>query len=145
MGSVDFYTGVADKLGFTCRLVRKVLRQGQRVAVTGSADQLAQLDALLWRFEADEFVPHWRVRSGMALPALVSRTPVVLVDDWHDGGHGEVLINLGPAPVAAIDAFDRLLEVVATSPDEVQQGRLRWRAYINSGVKPGNHAAAPAS
>lgn len=144
MGSVDFYTGVADKLAYTCRLVRKAVRQGQRVAVTGSAEQLERLDRLLWRFEADEFLPHLRLPSGAAVPALLARTPVLLVDEPLDCGHGEVLINLGPSMLTASSRFARVLEVVANSPDEVQQGRVRWRGYVAAGITPTNHAVAQA-
>lgn len=142
MGTVAFHSGVADKLGYTCRLVRKAWRSGQRVVVTGSADQLARLDSLLWTFDKAEFLPHARLRAGQALAAHLSRTPVLLADVAAEAGHGEVLVNLGPAAVPGPAGFARVIEVVADSDDEVLSGRQRWRAYLAEGVKPVNHVAS---
>ena len=47
MTTVDFHTGVADKLGYTCRLLRKAYRAGNQVVVAGAPEQLARLDGLL--------------------------------------------------------------------------------------------------
>ena len=142
MGTVTFHTGVSDKLAYTCRLVRKAWRSGQRVVVTGSADQLARLDSLLWTFEKGEFLPHARLRAGQALAAHLGRTPVLLADVASEAGHGEVLINLGPAGVAEHGRFARVNEVVAEGDEDVQSGRQRWRAYLAEGVKPINYAAS---
>ena len=43
MPEVAFHTGVADKPGYTCRLLRKAWRQGAQVVVTGSGEQLQRL------------------------------------------------------------------------------------------------------
>ena len=142
MGTVDFHSGVTDKLAYTCRLVRKAWRSGQRVVVTGSADQLARLDSLLWTFDKAEFLPHARLRAGQVLAAHLGRTPVLLADVAAEAGHGEVLVNLGPDCVAGHRDFARVIEVVADSADEIQRGRLRWRAYVAEGIKPDNHAAS---
>ena len=141
MGAVAFHSGVSDKLGYTCRLVRKVWRQGQQVVVTGSPDQLARLDALLWSFEAGEFLPHARLLAGLQLAPQLARTPVLLADRADDCGHAEVLINLGPAFAECQTDFARVVEVVATSDDEVQSGRRRWRQYLAQGNVPINHPA----
>jgi DNA polymerase-3 subunit chi len=144
MGSVTFHTGVSDKLAYTCRLVRKIWRSGQRVVVTGSPDQLARLDALLWTFEKQEFLPHARLRAGQPLAAHLSRTPVVLADIAAEAGQAEVLVNLGPLSVPGCAGFARVNEVVADSADEVQNGRVRWRACVSAGLAPVNHAVGTA-
>ena len=141
MGTVAFHSGVSDKLVYTCRLVRKAWRSGQRVVVTGSADQLARLDKLLWTFDKAEFLPHARLRAGRPLAAHLSPTPVLLADVATEAGHGEVLVNLGPDCVSGHRDFARVIEVVADSADEIQRGRLRWRAYVAEGIKPDNHEA----
>ena len=141
MGTVAFHSGVTDKLVYTCRLVRKAWRSGQRVVVTGPADQLARLDSLLWTFEKGEFLPHARLRAGQALATHLGRTPVLLADVAAEAGHGEVLVNLGPARAPGHADFARVIEVVADSADEVQSGRQRWRAYLAEGIKPVNRAA----
>ena len=144
MGTVTFHSGVADKLGYTCRLVRRAWRSGLRVVVTGSADQLARLDNLLWTFEKDEFLPHARLRAGQPLAAHLARTPVLLADVAAEAGHGEVLVNLGPLAVAEHGRFARVNEVVADSAADIQNGRLRWRAYVAEGLMPVNNPVGEA-
>ena len=139
MGAVAFHSGVADKLAYACRLVRKAWRGGQRVLVTGPADQLARLDALMWTFELGEFLPHVRLRAGQVLAPHLARTPVLLAEQPDAAGVCEVLVNLGPGPVVGAAGFDRVIELVASGEDEVLAGRQRWRQYLAAGVKPTSH------
>lgn len=148
MAEVDFHTGVADKLGYTCRLLRKAWRAGRRVVVTGAPEQLSRLDSLLWTFDPGDFIPHARLRSGEAVPARLARTPIwladapidLLTDPAADAGRHDVLVNLGPAVAADVERFARVIEIVAEPPDEVASGRQRWRHYLAAGLKPTNHA-----
>ena len=142
MTRVDFHTGVADKLGHACRLIRKAWRAGHRVVVTGSADQLMRLDVQLWTFEPGDFIPHARLRVGAAVSPAMARTPIWLADDAADlpadVAAGGVLVNLGPEPAAGFDRFPRLIEIVAQAADEVASGRQRWRHYLAAGLAPTN-------
>lgn len=132
---MSFYTGVADRLPFVCRLLRKAQQSGARVAVVGPEAALDRLDTALWTFEPTEFVPHARVRAGGPAGGLLSRTPVLLVDSADRVDHGEVLLNLGPGLAAGYERFARVLEVVSTDEQQVQAGRERFRAY-----RAGGHA-----
>ena len=147
MTEVAFHSGVADKLGYTCRLLRKAWRAGSRVAVVGSIEQLARLDALLWTFEPGEFIPHVRLRAGQTVTPLLARTPIWLVDEPAGFSAGpfstpnaapDVLVNLGPGIAPGIEGFARVIEVVADTPDELGSGRQRWRAHQAAGLKPRN-------
>ena len=147
MTRVDFHTGVADKLGHTCRLVRKAWRAGHRVVVTGSPEQLSRLDLQLWTFEPGEFIPHARLRAGATVPQALARTPIWLADQPADlpgeVGEGQVLVNLGPGPAAGVDRYARLIEIVAQPADEVAGGRQRWRHYLAAGLAPTNLPQGP--
>ena len=142
MTRVDFHTGVADKLGHTCRLVRKAWRAGHRVVVTGSPEQLSRLDLQLWIFEVGEFIPHGRLMAGATVPPALARTPVWLADQPTDLseaiGEDHVLVNLGPGLAAGFEGFPRLIEIVALAADEVASGRQRWRQYLAAGLVPTN-------
>jgi len=141
---VDFHTGLADKLPFACRLLRKALRAGHRVVVTGDPVQLARLDQLLWTFDPGEFIPHVRLRAGeQPLPRL-ARTPLWLADQPADAGTCDVLVNLGPAALGNAPLPARTLELVARTDDEVAAGRQRWRAHVAAGRTPVNHPQADA-
>ena len=143
MTSLDFHTGVADKLDFACRLVRKAWRAGHRVVVTGAADQLSRLDVLLWTVDQHEFLPHARLGAGQPMSPELARTPVWLADAADDAALGEaastVLINLGPDVAAGWQAYARLIEIVANADDEAASGRQRWRQYQAAGASPINH------
>ena len=140
MNEVEFHTGVADKLGFACRLLRKAYRRGARVLVTGPGVVLAALDRDLWTFEERDFVPHLRV-SGVASP-LASRTPIWLVDGAVPEGAPDVLVNLGAEAPADLSRFSRVIEVLSTEAEDEQAGRQRWRDYKARGLNVTHHPAA---
>jgi DNA polymerase-3 subunit chi len=135
---VAFHSGVADKPGYACRLLRKAYRSGSRVVVAGSAEQLARLDALLWTFEPGEFIPHARLRAGQALTPALQRTPIWLADAPAELPVRDVLVNLGPELAAGHERYPRVIEIVAEAAAEVASGRQRWRAYQAAGQHPSN-------
>lgn len=139
MTEVEFHTGVADPLGFACRLLRKAYRRGARVLVTAPAERLAALDRLLWTFDERDFVPHLRVPAADA--AMAARTPIWLAVPPAPAGAPGIVVNLGAPAPAALDGLQRLIEVVGTEADEVRQGRERWRAYKAAGLAVVHHAA----
>ena len=145
MTAVDCHSGVADQLGYTCRLLRKAWRAGSRVVVAGEPAQLARLDALLWTFEPGEFIPHARLRAGQAIAPLLARTPIWLADRPAEAGPCDVLVNLGPALAPGYEVFGRVIEIVADSDAEVGSGRQRWRQYLAAGLKPSNLKAGQAT
>lgn len=136
---VEFHTGVADPVGFACRLLRKAWAARARVLVTAPADTLAALDALLWTFEAQAFVPHLRIAGADA--ASCARTPIWLAESIPAGEHPRVLVNLGAAPPPRADDFDRVIEVVGADEAARADGRARWRHYERWGAPPLHHPA----
>lgn len=139
MTEVAFHTGLDDKLGYTCRLLRKAWRQGMSVVATGDAQQLSRLDTQLWTFEQEEFVPHARLRAGERIAPAMARTPIWLADDPAAVPGPTVLVNLGPGIVAGFARFARVVEIVSYDPQDAQQGRQRWRQYQAAGLAPTLH------
>ena len=139
MIQVDFHTGLADKLAYACRLLRKAYRSQARVVVTGEASQLARLDQLLWTFDPGEFIPHARLRAGEQPAPRLAPTPMWLADDAADAGACDVLVNLGPFALGDAPLPARTIELVARTDDEVAAGRQRWRAHLAAGRTPVNH------
>lgn len=137
---LDFHSGLVDKLGHACRLARKAWRGGHRVAITGAAAELARLDQLLWTFDPGSFVPHARLRPEELPSPSLARTPIWLVERPLDGPRCTVLINLGPEAVEDLAPWAKVVELVASSDDEVASGRARWRFYKVAGHAPRNHA-----
>jgi len=130
---VEFHTGLADPLALACRLLRKAQRQGIRLLVTVNAPRLAELDALLWTFEPQSFVPH--VRMPGAPDAVAARTPIWLCEAVPSGPVPTVLVNLGAPAPASLAPFERVIELVSHDVDEAQAGRERWRAYKAQGLQ----------
>lgn len=142
MTEVEFHTGVADSVGFACRLLRKACRQGARVLVTAPRETLAELDRVLWTFEAREFLPHVRMPGGK--PEVAARTPIWLAGEAGLPGAPDVVVNLGADAPADPGALQRLIEVVSAEPDEAERGRGRWRVYKAAGLDIRHHAAGAA-
>jgi DNA polymerase-3 subunit chi len=90
------------------------------------------------------------VPSGGPQPsARMDRTPLWLVEDVRIARRCQVLVNLGPDAVEALDGFERVIELVSTDPDDRQTGRARWRRYEAMGHTirhtPMDNQASPAS
>jgi len=126
---VDFHSGVDAPLHFACRLLRKAWRQGVTVLVTAPPDTLAALDRELWTFEAQEFVPHLRLRPGQAVDAALSRTPIWLCAGEPPSPCPKVLVNLDAELPEGSGPFERIIEIVPSEGEERQRARARWRAY----------------
>lgn len=140
MTEIEFHTGVADRIGFACRLLRKAYRKGARVLVTAPGPVLAVLDRELWAFEEREFVPHARVGASTG-KALAARTPIWLTEGAVPDGAPPVLVNLGAEPPEDLSTFDRIIEIVSAEPDDESAGRRRWRSYKARGFEVRHHPA----
>jgi DNA polymerase-3 subunit chi len=142
LNEVEFHTGVADPVGFACRLLRKAARQGARVLVTAPEPVLGELDRALWTFEERDFIPHVRVPGARA--GIAARTPIWLAASARQPDAPRLVLNLGAEAPADLAALDRLIEVVATDADEVDAGRQRWRGYKAAGLAIKHHNAGAA-
>lgn len=137
MTEVEFHTGVADPIGFACRLLRKAARQGVAVQVTAAPESLDALDRGLWCFEERDFVPHVRMPGARA--DVARRTPIWLARAALDSGAPRVLVNLDAAAPTDLAALDRLIEIVAAEPEAAAAGRERWRFYKSRGLSIKHH------
>ncbi len=139
-GLVEFHTGVADPIGFACRLLRKAYRQGSGVVVTGTPATIDSLDRALWTFAAQEFIPHVKVAESSE--AVLGRTPIWLAASTTvPSGGPDVLVNIDGEAPAREAAFVRIIEIVGDSELAVAEGRTRWRHYESWGVQPVHHRA----
>jgi DNA polymerase-3 subunit chi len=131
---VDFHTNVGDALLYACRLARKAYQAGQPLVVVGDPGRLRLFDERLWTFSPLDFLPHC-----MADSALAARTPIVLTTDLAHAPHHQILLNLAPAVPTQFARFERLLEIVGNSDDELAAGRERYRFYRDRGYPLNNY------
>lgn len=138
MTRIDFHSNVPDKIAYACRLVRKARAADSRIVMlAGDAQQLDALDAALWTFSDQDFLPHVRADDPLA-----AQTPVLLTDsDEAEFPHHQVLINLSLRTPAQFARFERLLEIVSTEEADRLAGRERYRFYQQRGY-PLNHFVA---
>lgn len=131
MTEIAFHFNAPDKMAYACRFARKALRSGIQLVITGPADMLAELDGMLWNMMPQDFVAHCSSDAG---EELLRFSPVVLAVDVRQGGHQEVLLNLGGAVPEGFSRFERLVEVVsATDEADRSAARARWRHYASRG------------
>ena len=140
MTDIRFHFGVEDRTPYTCRLLRKAVRQGSRVLVRGEDAEMDLLDKAMWTFEPQEFLPHHRLRIGQPVPARLHRTSIWLMgegDSWpHELQRARVLVHLSQQPADDADTWDRMIELVTLEPEDRRQARQRWRAYEARGWAP---------
>lgn len=139
---VSFHHGMADKLSYACRLVRKAYRAGQVTVVTADAATLRQLDRQLWVFDEQEFLPHVCVTEGKAWPARWEVSPVWLTDTPEQAPvRHQILVNLGETLPEGWAGYERFFDVVSSEPHDRAAGRLRWRQYEAMGLRIAAHHA----
>ena len=146
MTDIAFHFNVPDKLGYSCRLLRKAYLSGAQLVVTGAPEMLAELDQLLWTFSALEFVPHYRMtaaaKGDTAHGKTLAATPVLLVESLRDCAHHGVLVNLGSDIPDQFERFDRFIEVVTTLDVDRLTARHRWKHYADRGYALKRHDLA---
>ena len=136
MTEIAFHFNAPQKVSYACKLLRKAVLAGSRVAVLGDADVLARLDEQLWTFSPLDFVAH--LRAPLEGVAAV-QTPVILCDTAEASPHREVLVNLSHSVPAGFDTFARLIEVVTHEDADRQAARQRWKRYTELGYKIVRH------
>lgn len=142
MTAVAFHFNVPDRRAYACRLLRKAYLSGARVAVTGEAALLDELDRLLWTFQPLEFVPHWRGAEADALPGRLRETPVLLLERHSPALGHDVLVNLGHEVPSGWQQYRRVIEIVSRDEFDRDRARARWRSYGAAGASIERHEVA---
>ncbi len=105
-------------------LLEKSLQRGWRVVVQASSDERVEaLDAHLWTYRDDVFLPH-----GTAREPEPAAHPILLTsgDDNPNGASVRFLIDGAPVPVDAA-TYDRIVLMFdGEDEDAVAAARARW-------------------
>jgi DNA polymerase-3 subunit chi len=128
---VAFYHLTRSRLEDTLpRLLEKTLAAGKRaVVLAGSPERVESLNALLWTFGRDSWLPHGSVRDGNAV-----EQPIWLTDVDENPNGAEYLFLTDGATTASVEQFERLFELFDGSDETaVAHARQRWAAYRSSG------------
>jgi DNA polymerase III subunit chi len=112
-------------------LIEKSLERGWRVAVQSSSDErIEALDAHLWTYREDSFLPHGTMRDSAA-----AEQPVLLTtaSDNANGAAVRFLIDGSPIPDDP-GTYSRLVLLFdGEDPDALAAARSRWRQAKEEG------------
>jgi DNA polymerase-3 subunit chi len=105
-------------------LLEKSLERGWRVVVQASSDERVEaLDAHLWTYRDDGFLPHGTLKEPES-----AEQPILLTtgDDNANGAQVRFLVDGAPLPADAA-AYQRLVLLFdGDDPDAVSAARERW-------------------
>ena len=105
-------------------LLEKSLERGWRVVVQASSEERVEaLDAHLWSYRENSFLPHgtWRETEAAAQPVLLT-----VNDDNPNGATVRFLIDGAPVPADAA-SYQRIVLLFDGDDDAaVAQARTRW-------------------
>ncbi len=113
-------------------LLEKTLERGWRALVrVSSAERLEALDAHLWTYREDSFLPH-----GRAGEAHAERQPVLLTLDADNPNQAQLLLLTDPSATFDPEPFERCV-LVFDGHDEsaVAQAREHWKALASRDVE----------
>jgi DNA polymerase III subunit chi len=112
-------------------LLQKSLERGWRVVVQASSEErIEALDAHLWTWRDDSFLPHGTWRD-----AEVTEQPILLTpnDENPNGAAVRFLIEGADVPGDA-SAYQRVILLFnGDDPDAVEAARTRWREAKSAG------------
>ena len=114
-------------------LLERSLERGWRAVVQASSeDRIDALDAHLWTFSDDSFLPH-----GTDREATAAEQPIVLTAREHNPNGASVRFLIDGAPVPADAAsYQRLVLLFdGDDPEAVAAARERWTAAKAQGFE----------
>lgn len=112
------------------RLLKKTIEAGKRaVVLLGAPERVEPLNAVLWTFDPDAWLPHGSARDGNA-----ALQPVWLTATDENPNGAQYLFLADGAASARVADFERCFELFdGNDPDAVAAARARWKAYKDAG------------
>ena len=114
-------------------LIEKSLARGWRVVVQAASEERVEaLDAHLWTFRDDSFLPHgtWREAEAREQPILLT-----VRDDNPNGASVRFLIDGVPVPADAAVYQRVVLLYDGEDPEAVEAARARWSEAKTNGFE----------
>ncbi len=139
MSTVDFYvlneTSSQRSLHFACGLLEKAYLGNQRVYIHAPSNSEAErLDALLWTYRDDSFLPHQICSAeNLDCPILIG------TGEDYRAGTRDILVNLSPSVPPFYKQFKHIIEIIFTDTTVQQLGRERFKHYRNEQCEINTH------
>ena len=111
-------------------ILEKSLERGWRVAIqSASIERCQQLDAHLWCFRDDAFLPH-----GLDGCANASEQPILLTTDAHNPNSANVRMFIDGAQPDSLDGYERAVFMFdGFDAVQLQLARSNWKELKASG------------
>lgn len=112
-------------------LLEKTLQRGWKALVrTPDPDRLESLDARLWTYREDSFLPH-----GPAGEPHAERQPILLTSSADNPNGAEALFLIDGAEAGDLNGFQRCLTLFDGADDAaLAQARASWKTYKSLGL-----------
>lgn len=113
-------------------LLERCLERGWRAVVqTSSRERAEALDAHLWTYRDDSFLPH-----GLPAGEFAAREPILLTSDGGNANGAEVRFLVDSAPLGEVDPYRRVVVLFdGNDPESVEAARGWWRQVRDNGHK----------
>ena len=113
------------------KLLERTLERGQRAVVqTGSDERLQALDAHLWVYEENAFLPHGTQRDGAS-----DRQPIYLTTGDETPNSAAVRFLVDGANAASFDGLARAVFLFdGNDPDALAKARADWKRVKSKGL-----------
>jgi DNA polymerase III subunit chi len=113
-------------------LIEKSIERGWRVAVQASSDErIEALDAHLWTWRDDTFLPHgtWRDAEAAEQPVLLT------LDETNPNGAAVRFLVEGASMPGDLAAYQRLVVLFdGEDPEALDEARDHWRKAKEAGL-----------
>ena len=111
-------------------LLEKTLERGWRAVVeTSSRERASAIDALLWTYRDDSFLPH-----GIAGDDADPDQPVLIATDGQNANSANVRFFVDRAVPQTAEGYERIVFMFSGhDPDAVTEARVAWK-----GLQAGN-------
>lgn len=112
------------------KLLEKILQAGKRAVVMArSEERVEALNARLWTYDPNAFLPHGSKTDGNA-----AEQPVWLTVEDENPNGATVLVLTDGAASEKLGQYERCLELFdGNDPERVAEARQRWTAYKGAG------------
>lgn len=113
------------------QLLEKTLERGWRAVVeVGSTERAELLDAQLWTYRDDSFLPH-----GLAGDATDAHQPILITTGTDNPNGAACRFYVDGAVPQSADGYERVVYMFSGhDPDAVAEARLAWKALKGNNV-----------
>lgn len=110
-------------------LLMSLQRDWRAVVIARSDEKVEALNALLWVYDKDGFLPHGTSKEGSA-----DKQPVLLTIDEENPNGAHVVFLVDGAELADPDKFKLCCEMFDGGDDEaLQRARAHWKTWKEAG------------